>query len=236
MPVQPPEATDEQSATSSFPFDRLPPEIQLLVLEAALPSQRIFHVSGERRHGGGGSFTFHVRHAPPAVLSVCRAARTTVLRRGLFLDGAHGAFFLPAVDMLYLDRSHRRHLQRPAADDAWAAVVQHVGVEWRALPRLVPLPEEARVPWGDSLVMHELPPPRSTRGATLSLAELLADARKSYLVPWGQMRRMIEDARRGEEAAGGKQHGGDWRELDLRGFWLLRADAVYAEDVTSFWS
>ncbi|OAQ97515.1 hypothetical protein LLEC1_00829 [Akanthomyces lecanii] len=95
---------------ASFPFDRLLPEIQLLVLEAALPQQRVFHVSDATKNG----FSFYIRHPPPALLSACHGTRAAILRSGVFLDGGQGAFFLPAVDLLYFDRSHQRHVR--AAD------------------------------------------------------------------------------------------------------------------------
>lgn len=308
---------------ASFPFDRLLPEIQLLVLEAALPPQRIFHVSDATK----SSFTFYIRHPPPAVLSVCHGARTAVLRHGVFLDGAHGAFFLPAVDMLYFDRSHRRHFHRmqtiSSENDHWAAI-QHVGLEWRALfartprlrpgedfggvwraalaplrvrmpalqsvtyvlpmvrhpggltwgrepygaqlftPGLVTLPEETKVPWGDSLVMNEVPEARNgarrRKLERVALSELLLDGRKSYLVPWGEMKGVIEKALKEEEGdcrEQGRQESDwqthtpgqeeadwqsieavvkkrDWPKLDLKGCWLLRKAAAYDEDVTSF--
>ncbi|KAJ4154801.1 hypothetical protein LMH87_000077 [Akanthomyces muscarius] len=309
----------------SFPFDRLLPEIQLLVLEAALPSQRIFHVSDATK----SSFTFYIRHPPPAVLSVCHMLRTAILRHGAFLDGAHGAFFLPAIDMLYFDRSHRRHFHRlqasSSANDRWATI-QHVGLEWRALfartprlrpgedfgsvwraalaplrvrmpalqsvtyvlpmvrhpggltwgrepygaqlfaPGLVTLPEETKVPWGDALVMDKVPQARA-RGRRrnlerVALTELLLDGRKSYLVPWGEMKRVIEEALDREKEEDGERKEQreqesdwqayapgqdeaewrsieamakkDWPKLDLKGCWLLRESASYDEDVTSF--
>lgn len=356
----------------SFPFHRLLPELQILVLEAALPDQRVFHVAGQyhyisndRDENGTGrlrlseKFSFHVRHPPPAVLSVCRAARYAVLRLGLFLDGAHGAFFVPAVDMLYFDRNERSHIGLPPPvkhpdvamggtridQSAWDAI-QHVGLEWRAFfsrtpravpgrtdmggawreavaplrmrmpnmrsltyvlprvrhpgglawgrepygaprfpPTLRPLPDETRVPWGDALVLEEMPTATATGSgrrnypaARVALEELLG-GRRSYLVPWVEMRAFVQDSLNEPLAATrveGKRgrrwrrwrknvwHDGggtlpplgpngaymtvvgggideeelkeDWRSVDVRGCWLLREDAEYDEDVTSFWN
>ncbi|KAJ6782778.1 hypothetical protein PWT90_04135 [Aphanocladium album] len=353
---------------SSFPFDRLLPEIQLLVLEAALPDQRIFHVSGHYHYKPSASdtqhpddhrntttrsskFTFHIRHAPPAVLSVCRAARAACLRHGLFLDGAHGAFFQPAVDMLYLDRNDRPHFRQnpqhhhsilngssgggsssstPIDQSAWRAI-RHIGLEWRAFfgrtprvspegttattdlgkawrealaplrlrmphlrsltyvlpkvrhpgglawgrepygaqkfaPELVPLPEGTKVPWGDALVLDEMPRTVGGRGrrgrdgdrdqARLALAQML-DGRRSYLVPWAEMRALIETSLNGEAGikeeddarwrreqsmnfgelppvGAGPNQQQNWPKLDVYGSWLLRVNASYDEDVTSF--
>lgn len=116
------------------------------------------------------------------------------------------------------------------------------------------------MPWGDSLVMNEVPE-ASSGGQTRNLervviSELLLDGRKSYLVPWGEMKGVIEEALKKEEEdcrqesdwqtyAPGQEVAGwqsieavaekkDWLKLVLKGCWLLRKDAAYDEDVTSF--
>lgn len=112
----------EPSPPTSFPFHRLPPEIQDLVWEAALPPRRVFHVSAgftkdaqlssssSPSHGG---FQFHIRHPPPPSLAVCRTARQATLRRGVFLAGPHGGWFRPDTDILYFDRNQRRLFHPP---------------------------------------------------------------------------------------------------------------------------
>ncbi|KAM3499749.1 hypothetical protein MY10362_007011 [Beauveria mimosiformis] len=131
-----------------FRFEDLPAELKLIIIKAALPEQRIFHVSSrwkdkyKPKETGADTygFTFYYRHPPPALLSVCPAMRAAALQCGVFLDslrGARGAFFVPAIDMLYLDERHaERLLQRwhggsPDADAGRRPAIRHIGIECR---------------------------------------------------------------------------------------------------------
>ncbi|KAM3482760.1 hypothetical protein MY8738_003788 [Beauveria namnaoensis] len=137
--------SSSQVEPARFRFNDLPAELKLIIIKAALPEQRIFHVSGrwtdesEPKETGADThgFTFYYRHPPPVLLSVCPAMRATVLQCGVFLDslrGARGAFFIPAVDMLYLDEYHApRYIRQwyggsPNADAARWAAIRHVGI------------------------------------------------------------------------------------------------------------
>ncbi|OAA50930.1 hypothetical protein BBO_00877 [Beauveria brongniartii RCEF 3172] len=131
-----------------FRFENLPAELKLIIIKAALPEQRIFHVSGrwtdkyepKETDADTYGFTFYYRHPPPALLSVCPAMRAAVLQCGVFLDslrGARGAFFVPTIDMLYFDERYaERHLRRwhggsTDADAARWAAIRHIGIECR---------------------------------------------------------------------------------------------------------
>ncbi|ATY58453.1 hypothetical protein A9K55_002732 [Cordyceps militaris] len=139
-----------------FPLGRLPPEVRQLIWEATLPDQRVFHVSklsdaparpqttdiAERR---AKTFSFHVRHPPPAIHGICRESRAMLLLRGYFLPcGADtpsttGPWFNPQRDVLYFDRNMRYCLKaKTALDVDGLERVRHVGLEWRAWFRDVP--------------------------------------------------------------------------------------------------
>ncbi|KAM3452261.1 hypothetical protein MY3296_004699 [Beauveria thailandica] len=139
-----------QSNHQKFRFEHLPAELKLIIIKAALPEQRIFHVSGrwtdeyEPKKTGADTygFTFYYRHPPLTLLSVCPAMRAAVLQCGVFRDslrGARGAFFVPAIDMLYLDERHARcyigrwHGGSTDADAARWAAIRHVGILVRGL-------------------------------------------------------------------------------------------------------
>lgn len=149
----------------TFKFNSLPPEVRQLVWEASLPGRRVFHLSSflcpshTKQHpnnipalDGAGSYPqtcdVHIRHSPPAATQVCCESRNAALRRGFFLSACDvtstgprpGVWFNPHQDMLYFDRNMRRfisvkhHMNITDIDR-----VLHIGVEWRAWFRDVPL-------------------------------------------------------------------------------------------------
>ncbi|TQV98703.1 hypothetical protein V2A60_007589 [Cordyceps javanica] len=158
-----------------FELGRLPPEVRQLIWEATLPDRRVFHVSKltdapraantERREQ---MFSFHIRHAPPAALGVCRESRAIALLRGYFLAPATvctatrkqpllllppppplstGPWLNPQRDMLYLDRNMRYCLKaKTALNVRGLDRVLHIGLEWRAWFRDV-----ARRPDGEDM-------------------------------------------------------------------------------------
>ncbi|KAM3559878.1 hypothetical protein MY1884_003214 [Beauveria asiatica] len=165
-----------QSNHQKFRFEHLPAELKLIIIKAALPEQRIFHVSGrwmdeyEPKKTGADTygFTFYYRHPPLTLLSVCPAMRAAVLQCGVFLDslrGARGAFFVPTIDMLYLDERHARcyigrwHGGSTDADATRWAAIRHVGIwcedlypacSWDLIEKVVPFIEPS-VKWGPVL-------------------------------------------------------------------------------------
>lgn len=142
-------------------------------------------------------------------------------------------------------------------------MVRHAGgLTWGREPygasrfqaELVALPDETHVPWGDSLILDTLrSSPGNNSGRRMAMAEIL-DGRRSYLVPWGDIRAVIDGSlnidEEDEEDEAGVTEEVDWREmeekkrlqgekknlpkLDLTGCWLLRMNARYDEEVNSF--
>ncbi len=211
---------------------RVPVELVFFIIETAV-EQRVFHVektyiytpdhqaAAEPNNNvvSSSCFKFHIKHPRPLVLSVFGLLRRRALRRGMFLDGARGAFFLPDVDMLYLDYNYRwgqHQLQlAPLINDSRWAAIQHVGLEWCALFKNTPrytrrgdfesswraalAPLRARMPALQTVtcVLPKVRRPggqvygREPRGAG-KFAPALVSLPEETKVPWGDARLVCE--------------------------------------------
>ena len=159
------------TTAGAFPFGRLPEDLRLLVWEATLPDQRVFHVDriastrfldkkrsprGLKPSDSPRFFTFHITHAPPSALHVCSESRAVSLCRGFFLSpypelGIAGVWFCPERDVLYFDRTMRLPLRMAGSEGGQQRKVHapilgwdrvlHAGLEWRAFFRDVPRPD-----------------------------------------------------------------------------------------------
>lgn len=124
-------------------FCTLPEELRTLIWEATLPNTRVFQVHSVHRieQQTARTLQFHIKHAQPISLSVCKESRLVAQRRGFFIGSpsfaqsdAGGLWFNPSRDILYVDR-HNRSLFNRTPDGPIQGVdrVQHLGVEWRAV-------------------------------------------------------------------------------------------------------
>jgi hypothetical protein len=142
------------SIPETFDFQRLLPELQDLIWEAALPEPRVFHV---RRTFGpwNGSSTFagtdfHISHPPPALLWVCKSSRAIAHRKGIYLGRKADTWFNPERDILYFDKSGKNQcLPRLTGPPTLMPVhnwdkIRNVGIEWRAFFYKTPRPQSTR--------------------------------------------------------------------------------------------
>ncbi|KAG9503188.1 hypothetical protein J7337_006030 [Fusarium musae] len=147
-------ASTEDSTSSQFRLEGLPPELRDLIWKFTLPDCRLFHIKKTSTQEPSTNptvdqlfFRFHIHYAPPVALRICRESRAVAQREGFFLSphgDNPGVWFRPETDILYFDRNQRVTLKAKPHNSIVTIhgydKVLNVGIEWRAFFRDVPRP------------------------------------------------------------------------------------------------